>query len=299
MADKSSPENNNDEIDLVDLIGALWDGKWIILGVTALVTLLGAAYVFATPRTTTASLTVQVSNDGQVAVDEFNREQRALELPEITIARLAEKAVQFASLAEWSAGLSLLSTKMHDSQNKFTATFDVSERFTQEAEQVLPIIRQIEKDAIDALFRDIEDAAKAQLDSQIVDIEGRIDFLQNQLEIAKAVGQTHSVFQGKDGQVVAFLSTEGLPHYHYGSIAIETEIKQLQRKLQTSMPELSVERLENVDFLVPTTSDFTLSISSMSYRTLLLAFLAGGFLSLVVLVVWRSLNAYWQRKLKA
>src|SRR5690606_24327019 len=41
---------NNDEIDLRELIRSLWDQRWIIVGITAFITLIAVLYAFlATP----------------------------------------------------------------------------------------------------------------------------------------------------------------------------------------------------------------------------------------------------------
>ena len=55
----NSPEQSqafNDEIDLADLIRALWQGKWLVIGVTLATLALGIAYLMITPKSYTASL---------------------------------------------------------------------------------------------------------------------------------------------------------------------------------------------------------------------------------------------------
>ena len=43
-------QRDNDEIDLLTLLGALIDGKWIIIGFTVLFAIIGVAYaLLATP----------------------------------------------------------------------------------------------------------------------------------------------------------------------------------------------------------------------------------------------------------
>ena len=49
-------ENNADEIDLLELIQSLWDGKWLIGGISAAALTIGGAYVALTPNKFDASL---------------------------------------------------------------------------------------------------------------------------------------------------------------------------------------------------------------------------------------------------
>ena len=53
-------EQNNDEIDLLALAGTLWDGRWLIIGVTILATLLGAIYALLAEPVYRADAMVQV-----------------------------------------------------------------------------------------------------------------------------------------------------------------------------------------------------------------------------------------------
>jgi tyrosine-protein kinase Etk/Wzc len=53
-------EGDDDEIDLLALIGVLWGGKWTIFAVTFLAVLLGAAYYVISPRGYQATSLVQV-----------------------------------------------------------------------------------------------------------------------------------------------------------------------------------------------------------------------------------------------
>ncbi|KZX66285.1 tyrosine protein kinase [Alcanivorax sp. HI0033] len=53
-------EQNNDEIDLLALAGTLWDGRWLIIGVTVLATLFGAVYALLAEPVYRADAMVQV-----------------------------------------------------------------------------------------------------------------------------------------------------------------------------------------------------------------------------------------------
>jgi chain length determinant protein (polysaccharide antigen chain regulator) len=57
----NSPEQSqayNDEIDLTDLVRALWQGKWLVIGVTIVTLALGQAYLMTLPKNYTASLEI-------------------------------------------------------------------------------------------------------------------------------------------------------------------------------------------------------------------------------------------------
>jgi len=67
----NSPEQSqayNDEIDLADLIRALWQGKWLVIGVTLATLALGIAYLMIVPKSYTASLNILALPDSQADV---------------------------------------------------------------------------------------------------------------------------------------------------------------------------------------------------------------------------------------
>ena len=67
----NSPEQSqayNDEIDLADLIRALWQGKWLVIGVTLAALALGIAYLMIAPKSYTASLNILALPSSQADV---------------------------------------------------------------------------------------------------------------------------------------------------------------------------------------------------------------------------------------
>ena len=72
----NSPEQSqayNDEIDLADLIRALWQGKWLVIGVTLAALALGIAYLIIVPKSYTASLEISALPDIKADVyDDLN-----------------------------------------------------------------------------------------------------------------------------------------------------------------------------------------------------------------------------------
>lgn len=68
----SGPEAEDDEIDLMALLGALWRGKWIIAGCAALLMVIGGYYAFwvAVPKyRATAQLALEVRNEQVVDLE--------------------------------------------------------------------------------------------------------------------------------------------------------------------------------------------------------------------------------------
>ena len=67
----NSPEQSqayNDEIDLADLIRALWQGKWLVIGVTLGTLALGIAYLMIAPKSYIASLNILALPNSQANV---------------------------------------------------------------------------------------------------------------------------------------------------------------------------------------------------------------------------------------
>ena len=64
--DQSQPYN--DEIDLADLVRALWQGKWLVIGVTLATLALGIAYLLLAPKNYTASLNISALPAAQADV---------------------------------------------------------------------------------------------------------------------------------------------------------------------------------------------------------------------------------------
>jgi chain length determinant protein (polysaccharide antigen chain regulator) len=82
---QQQPDHNqsfNDEIDLTDLVRSLWNGKWLVIGVTLVSAMLALAYLVLVPKTYTGSLEIaalpnakadvytELNATGFVAVDE-------------------------------------------------------------------------------------------------------------------------------------------------------------------------------------------------------------------------------------
>jgi LPS O-antigen subunit length determinant protein (WzzB/FepE family) len=63
----------DDEINLADLVRSIWDGRWLIAGVAAITTVLGAGYAFVAPNKYETTLELQaISLDDANAYAELN-----------------------------------------------------------------------------------------------------------------------------------------------------------------------------------------------------------------------------------
>jgi LPS O-antigen subunit length determinant protein (WzzB/FepE family) len=63
----------DDEINLADLVRSIWDGRWLIAGVAAITTVLGAGYAFVAPNKYETTLELQtISSDDANAYAELN-----------------------------------------------------------------------------------------------------------------------------------------------------------------------------------------------------------------------------------
>ena len=86
----------DDEIDLMELIANIWDGKWLVAGITAISIALGGAYVWLTPNNFTASYpiipiasTTAAQFDGLNSYAELNEQ-----IPAITAESLERLALE-------------------------------------------------------------------------------------------------------------------------------------------------------------------------------------------------------------
>ena len=58
MQQSNSDQSYSDEIDLADLVRSLWNGKWLVIGVTFVTVVLAVAYLKLTPKTYTGTLAI-------------------------------------------------------------------------------------------------------------------------------------------------------------------------------------------------------------------------------------------------
>ncbi len=60
----------DDEINLADLVRSIWDGRWLIAGITAIVTTLGAGYAWIAPDKLETTLAIQAPTQTEIGAYE-------------------------------------------------------------------------------------------------------------------------------------------------------------------------------------------------------------------------------------
>ena len=68
--DTPFPQPMDDEINLADLVRSIWDGRWLIAGVAAITTVLGAGYAFVAPNKYETTLELQKLTQDEVGAYE-------------------------------------------------------------------------------------------------------------------------------------------------------------------------------------------------------------------------------------
>lgn len=339
----NSPTNSNDdEIDIVDLIGALWDGKWILASITILGTLVGALYSLSATKASTGTLTVGLSDQLVEQLSELSVHLEGLENTGISASTLTQQAAEFARISKWgdeffaptidvkvdgtTATLTFKGTV--DSVAELPSYFEaVQSETNKKIVEVLTndlnkLVVQVEKNWAHSIEQK-EQSLKELIRAKNLEKQLRLKFLEEQLEIAQAIGQTKSIFQSTEQGIASSTSIPNLPYYHFGSIAIALEIEQIQNtKLDDKRyqdivnAKHDIEKLKQerqFEFSSANAEKFVVQLSAIELsnfgqleiettsngggsKTIILAFLASGFLSVVVLVVLRSLQTYWKRQ---
>jgi LPS O-antigen subunit length determinant protein (WzzB/FepE family) len=73
------PQNYDDEIKLTDIIRFIWDGKWIISGVTAVTTIIAVLYLINTTKIYQATLEIfPISSIESAKYEELNNSKKSL-----------------------------------------------------------------------------------------------------------------------------------------------------------------------------------------------------------------------------
>lgn len=88
MQQQQRNQIHDDEIDLADLVRSLWNGKWLVVGITFTTLMVAKAYLMLVPKTYTGSFEISALPAVQADIySEFNNsefmavdEQRLLNL---------------------------------------------------------------------------------------------------------------------------------------------------------------------------------------------------------------------------
>ena len=268
----NSPEQSqayNDEIDLADLIRALWQGKWLVIGVTLATLALGIAYLMIAPKSYTASLNILALPDSQADVYIELHEAQLIATDKQSLLALFVEDLKTQTQSVNGLGLSIASVT--PTQSRLSFPTQAPGQLTETVADALELAhrnvnQQLELNfsrhsnklaannttAIEALDLERQQAIvlfKAKQDQQIV-------ALTEQAQIARTidldVGSFTSYFNietnyetktNKEHNTNSFSGTEAA--YLKGHVVLEKEIELIQsRKVEDFIPDLA-----RIDFL--------------------------------------------------
>ena len=244
----NSPEQSqayNDEIDLADLIRALWQGKWLVIGVTLATLALGIAYLMIVPKSYTASLNILALPSSQADVYIELHEAQLIATDKQSLLALFVEDLKTQTQSVNGLGLSIASVTPTQSRLSFptqapgqlTQTVaDALELANQNVNQQLELnfsrhsnkLAANNTTAIEALDLERQQAIvlfKARQDQQIV-------ALTEQAQIARTIDLDVGSFTN------SFSGTEAA--YLKGHVVLEKEIELIQsRKVEDFIPDLA------------------------------------------------------------
>ena len=245
----NSPEQSqayNDEIDLADLIRALWQGKWLVIGVTLATLALGIAYLMIAPKSYTASLNILALPNSQADVYIELHEAQLIATDKQSLLALFVEDLKTQTQSSNDLELSIASVTPTQSRLSFptqapgqlTETVaDALELANQNVNQQLELIllRHSDKlvrnntNAIEAL--DLERLQKIAI-FKVNQIQ-QVATLKEQVKLARFL----SIEKGVLSSLTGF---RALKVYEQGYLALEKEIELIQsRKVEDFIPDLA------------------------------------------------------------
>ena len=265
----NSPEQSqayNDEIDLADLIRALWQGKWLVIGVTLATLALGIAYLMIVPKSYTASLNILALPNSQADVYiELHEAQLIAADKQSLLALFVEDlkaqliAVDKQSLLalfvedlkaqsdEGGSGLGLSIASVTPTQSRLSFPTQVPGQLTETVTDALELANQNVNQQLGLNFSRLSDklavnntAAIEALDLKrqeaIMLFKGKQDqhiaALTEQVKIARTIDLDVGSF------ITSFSGTEAA--YLKGHVVLEKEIELIQsRKVEEFIPDLA------------------------------------------------------------
>jgi chain length determinant protein (polysaccharide antigen chain regulator) len=111
---------HNDEIDLIELLQSLWDGKWLIGGVSAAALSIGGAYVALTPDSLDGRLELRpISSNSQFAYLELNELDYFNISPDLLLNTFADVLLEGQVFIEQMDTLSVLNRSNYESEAEY------------------------------------------------------------------------------------------------------------------------------------------------------------------------------------
>ncbi|MDC1507432.1 Wzz/FepE/Etk N-terminal domain-containing protein [Oceanospirillaceae bacterium] len=245
----NSPEQSqayNDEIDLADLIRALWQGKWLVIGVTLATLALGIAYLMIAPKSYTASLNILALPDSQADVYIELHEAQLIATDKQSLLALFVEDLKTQTQSGNGLGLSIASVTPTQSRLSFptqapgqlTQTVaDALELANQNVNQQLELnlsrhsnkLAANNTNAIEAL--DLERLQKIAIFT--FNQNQQVATLKEQVKLARFL----SIEKGALSSLTGF---KALKVYEQGYLALEKEIELIQsRKVEDFIPDLA------------------------------------------------------------
>ena len=245
----NSPEQSqayNDEIDLADLIRALWQGKWLVIGVTLATLALGIAYLVIAPKSYTASLNILALPNSQADVYIELHEAQLIATDKQSLLALFVEDLKTQTQSVNGLGLSIASVT--PTQSRLSFSTQAPGQPTETVADALELAhrnvnQQLELNFSrhsDKLARNNTNAIEA-LDLERLQKIAIFTFNQNQqvatLKEQVKLARFLSIEKGALSSLTGF---KALKVYEQGYLALEKEIELIQsRKVEDFIPDLA------------------------------------------------------------
>ena len=247
----NSPEQSqayNDEIDLADLIRALWQGKWLVIGVTLATLALGIAYLVIAPKSYTASLNILALPNSQADVYIELHEAQLIATDKQSLLALFVEDLKTQTQTQSVNGLGLSIASVTPTQSRLSFSTQAPGQPTETVADALELAhrnvnQQLELNFSrhsDKLARNNTNAIEA-LDLERLQKIAIFTFNQNQqvatLKEQVKLARFLSIEKGGLSSLTGF---KALKVYEQGYLALEKEIELIQsRKVEDFIPDLA------------------------------------------------------------
>ncbi|MBT5630995.1 MAG: hypothetical protein HOJ17_12030, partial [Oceanospirillaceae bacterium] len=245
----NSPEQSqayNDEIDLADLIRALWQGKWLVIGVTLATLALGIAYLVIAPKSYTASLNILALPNSQADVYIELHEAQLIATDKQSLLALFVEDLKTQTQSVNGLGLSIASVT--PTQSRLSFPTQAPGQLTQTVADALELAHRNVNQQLELNFSRHSNKLAANNTTAIeaLDLErlqkiAIFTFNQNQqvatLKEQVKLARFLSIEKGALSSLTGF---KALKVYEQGYLALEKEIELIQsRKVEDFIPDLA------------------------------------------------------------
>ena len=245
----NSPEQSqayNDEIDLADLIRALWQGKWLVIGVTLATLALGIVYLMIAPKSYTASLNILALPDSQADVYIELHEAQLIATDKQSLLALFVEDLKTQTQSVNGLGLSIASVT--PTQSRLSFPTQAPGQLTETVADALELAHRNVNQQLELNFSRHSNKLAANNTTAIeaLDLERlqkiaifkinqnqQVATLKEQVKLARLL----SIEKGALSSLTGF---KALKVYEQGYLALEKEIELIQsRKVEDFIPDLA------------------------------------------------------------